>query len=373
MKRLLQLPKAGDTQKFSLNLEKLMKPRVLCYGEVVIDIIHKGNDMMLLKIGGAPLNVAVGLKRIGIDAVLISSIGDDWFGEMALRYLKLNGIKYYIDTRSGVPTRTTVVFCDSNRERHFEFSPGVAAENFVPLKKLEIAKRLNPDVLYFSSFPFAEFSSFPAFERFVGEMRNRGAVTVFDPNIRLGVFPSPSGARRINRELVALSDVVKLNTEELFFLVGMRNKSTDEREEIERAAACLSKLGPKAIFVTVGSMGSYLFANGVIEFCPSFKVQPVDTIGCGDAFMAAVIAKYLYEARVSACSAHDVLCWANAAGALAATNAGGADSMPTKDEVEKFIKLHQKKGMDLKREGPFKRKSGCRSNRFSTQTKKEDY
>jgi len=346
--------------------------KVLCYGEVVIDLVPKADGSMVYKVGGAPLNVAVGLRRLGVDTTFVCCVGDDWFGRSAVGYLKSNKIRRYIEAKPGVATRMAVLSHDERKERSFEFSSGIAAENFLPLEKLKDANRLNPDVFYFGSFPFAKGDSLDAFQKFVHDVKKFGTVILFDPNLRLSIFDSPSHARRTLEQLVPLSNIIRLNTEELFFLVNPAGNNGERRQRIERAAATLVKLGPKAIFITDGTGGSYLYANGIMVSCQSFGVKVVDTTGCGDAFTAALVSSYFKKGGDISWSAERILTWANAAGALAATKLGGADSMPTRISIGKFLKLRSRGGDNTKKRVSANKSWKNKSIHFQTKIKRED-
>ena len=319
-----------------------MSQRILCFGEIVADLIEGKDGVLVCKVGGAPLNVAVGLGRLGERSTLFSAVGGDWFGEKALSYLKSKRICSIVRTLPDLPTRMTVISHDRNRERSFQFSPGVAAENaMIP------GERILADgykVLYFGSFPFGRGSGLSDFMNFVGSAREAGIATIFDPNIRLPIFASQAEARKICIELLSLSDVVRLNVDELEFIYG-KNSEGSKQAFVRKATAWLLAEGPHTVFVTDGPVGSYACRDGECEFMRSFKVKAVDSTGCGDAFTAAIISKLFDEKETSAHSSiTQLLRWANAAGAIAATKLGGADSMPTKIEIERLIKSNLRGG-----------------------------
>jgi fructokinase len=310
--------------------------KVLCYGEVVTDLIQQRRGIFKCKVGGAPLNVAVGLSRLGENAIYMGSVGDDWFGKNTLAYLKENKIKHRVSLSPDFPTRIAVVSHDADNERAFSFSAGPAAENSIRPGKLAEIGGEKFEVIYFGSFSFAHGNSLPAFRDFIQSARSNGARTVFDPNIRLGVFASDSEARRICLELIELSDVVRLNSEELAFLCGERRASG--REVLKKRALYLSDAGSRSVFVTDGAKGSHAYAAG--DFCSSgpFRVKVADSTGCGDAFTASMISGLFGKGHESGQDLPGLLRRANAAGAIAATKFGGADSMPSGKELRKMLK-----------------------------------
>ncbi len=91
--------------------------------------------MFKCRVGGAPLNVAVGLSRLGEDAVFMGSVGDDWLGKNTLAYLQQKKINHRVSLSPDFPTRISVVFHDANRQRAFSFRSGAAAENSIPLDR----------------------------------------------------------------------------------------------------------------------------------------------------------------------------------------------------------------------------------------------
>lgn len=303
--------------------------------------------MFNCKVGGAPLNVAVGLNRLGEKPLLVSAVGDDWFGNNTISYLEVNEVPYSITTSVDLPTRTAVVVHDEDRERAFYFSSGLAAENAIELDKYVGSKKLKYDVIYFGSFPFARGSSLSVFRQYVNSARAAGVAAVFDPNVRLGVFRRASEARRICRDLVTLSDVVRLNVDELRFLYGPKS-GPNTPDIVKRCAEALLKDGPRAVFVTDGAVGSYFLVDGQFVFVKSFRVKTVDSTGCGDAFTAALISRYFDNRGALTKDYAGLLRWANAAGAFAATRLGGADSMPTKVQIQHIINSNSRGGETAK-------------------------
>ena len=63
-----------------------MSKKVICFGEVLWDIFPEGE-----KIGGAPLNVALRLKALGISTAIVSKVGRDLLGERLIKYVKEQG------------------------------------------------------------------------------------------------------------------------------------------------------------------------------------------------------------------------------------------------------------------------------------------
>ena len=94
----------------------------------------------------------------------------------------------------------------------------------------------------------------------------------------------------------------------------------------------LQALGPSHVVVTLGSHGCDVLVDGQVQHVPSFPVEAVDTTGAGDCFNGA-----LAVALARGLKLIEAMQYANAAAALAVTRFGAQASMPTDDEVQRFL------------------------------------
>lgn len=132
------------------------------------------------------------------------------------------------------------------------------------------------------------------------------------------------------------ADIVKVNDTELKFITG-------KKDLIDGANLILQK-GPETVVVTQGEKGGFFYNKEGFEFFPAYRVKVVDTVGCGDAFTAAMIYQLLFLNKkgknilsLNKKEMKDILRFANAAGALTATKKGVIPSLPTKKQIEQFL------------------------------------
>lgn len=123
------------------------------------------------------------------------------------------------------------------------------------------------------------------------------------------------------------ADIVKMSEDEMELITGYK--------EIEKGADSLLSKRLKNIFITMGKAGAYYCDDKEKGFEDGFKVNAIDTTGCGDAFTGAVLYKFCYAKNESL---RDIVRFANAAGALCATKKGGIPAMPSKSDVLSLCK-----------------------------------
>ena len=150
-------------------------------------------------------------------------------------------------------------------------------------------------------------------------------------NFRPALWRDPEAMRATGREAVANADIVKVSAEELSLLTGL----DDEAD----AVSALWHPRLKVLAVTRGAAGADLFAAGHRVHVPGFMVPVVDTVGCGDAFMATFLAGLLAAdiATLDEDTLFQIGRRACAAGALVAGVAGAMEAMPRADNIAAFL------------------------------------
>jgi len=150
---------------------------------------------------------------------------------------------------------------------------------------------------------------------------SNGATTVLDP----------APARPLPPELLEHVDVLTPNESEACILLG-RAPGRVGFAEAPALAADLKKLGPRAVILKLGDAGCYYSGPEAELAVPGFKVECVDSTAAGDTFNAAFAVAVAEGQNIS-----DALRFANAAAALSVTRAGAQSSIPSRDEVDRFL------------------------------------
>lgn len=139
------------------------------------------------------------------------------------------------------------------------------------------------------------------------------------------VLLNPAPARALPESLLRLVDVLLPNQNELARLAG-------GDLPVPQAARRLQQQGAGTVVVTLGDQGLYLLGPGIEVSLPAHRVEVVDTVAAGDAFVGA-FAVALAEGR----SLLEAARWGNAAGALAVTKPGAQPSLPSRSELLELL------------------------------------
>lgn len=255
---------------------------IICVGEILADLIAKetGEGIVYSRhAGGAPFNVACGVKKLGGDAEFYGSVGEDLIGKFLKEFASRRGLGAHIQNVSDRNTTLAFVDLDENGDRSFCFYRKNTADYCFDASVIgEIAERA--DIVHLGSLALGEEEGREFYNRLIAAAKRAGKLVSFDANYREDIFPDREQALKIYAEYLAAADILKLSEEELYLFSG-------EKQE-ESAVRKLSK--GKKLFVTLGKRGSVFSENGgsVIKVCAP-DLRPVDTTGAGDAYYAGVL------------------------------------------------------------------------------------
>lgn len=255
-----------------------MTPTITCFGEILWDVLPTSKQA-----GGAPMNVAADLRNFGLNAQLISRVGNDDLGHELLDFLAQKGIPTNL-VQTGQTHLTGVAkanVSDSNEVTYKILQP--VAWDYIRLEPglIEVVRQSNL---------FVYGSLAARSEQTHHTLRTLLAVAtrkVFDVNLR-----APHYNRDTVEELLQQANIAKLNEHELAELSGWYG--VEPEADLQVAMTHLrDRFNLDVLCVTLGGDGAALLdASGFVRQA-GFQVTVADTIGSGDAFLAAFLYKTL--------------------------------------------------------------------------------
>jgi len=315
-------------------------PRIISFGEALIDAFAEPGiplrDMPTLHTapGGAPANVAVALARLGADVGFVGKVGDDEFGRMLIDLMDGEGIDVsHFTADPAAPTMMSVVATPTPTEQDFVIYSGAGAR--LSTDNLSHDYFAEADLFIYGSVTLAGDAG-DTLRQVLQWIHNSAGQTIFDVNLRPALWPDMDQARRCIDTCIDAATILKVNEVELEFLTGQTDPDTGSRQLLER--------GVRLCCVSLGAEGAYFNTGHTSGRVPVFPVEIANTTGSGDAFVAG-LAHQLSLRQVpiddmDGAMMTEIVRFANACGALAATRVGAMSGLPSLDAVEKFLQMN---------------------------------
>lgn len=307
--------------------------RVLVVGSLNADLVVRtaripgpgetvaGSDLVIVP-GGKSSNQAAAVGKLGGDVAMLGCVGDDGNGAMLVKSLENAGVDVsQVRALEGVSTGSAMIAVDDAGENCIIVSPG--ANGRLSADDVNAATDFFASADSSSVLTLCLEVSLDAVKAAARNARERGAKVV------LNISPY----MKVGADLLDLVDILLVNNHELADLTGQAEFDPlgDWTSVIEATNAALGASGPRTVVVTLGAQGARIIdldAGTASEQIPSPKVKPVDTTGCGDAFLAA------FSFRIAAGDdLEQAAAFAVRVGAYAATGEGAQNSYPTAQQL----------------------------------------
>ncbi|MDQ1054536.1 fructokinase [Arthrobacter sp. SORGH_AS 212] len=247
-------------------------------GESLVDIISDPRRPREVQAhpGGSPLNVAVGVARLGLAANLVTHFAEDRYGLMIEEHLLANGVTVIRGGNAPTSTATATLGTDGAATYVFDIGWDLTGATLPALAAVEASSHVHTGSI-------AAVLG-PGDQSVLGLLAAAGerATVSYDPNFRPAISPEVNAVREQAERFVAASDIVKASDEDLAWLYPHRTP--------EETLEAWLDLGPSLAALTRGAAGPVLLSRqGRVEL-PAEPVTVADTVGAGDSFMAALIA-----------------------------------------------------------------------------------
>ena len=270
--------------------------------------------------GGKGSNQAVAAAKAGVKTYFISKIGDDQFGSMARKIYEEAGVDYSkVIISSEHSTGAAGILVDQQSGKNaINVVPGAAgaltkddinqAADVIKNSQVFLTQLEAPKEVVFHALKIA---------------KENNVITILNP----------APAASIDKEIFHLIDYFTPNETEVGFYV---NHKVEDEEDAKKASDKLLQLGIKNIIITLGEKGAF-FANGTESFhvpVVNLNNRVVDTTGAGDAFNGGFAVALTENEKLNI---KDAIKFASATAGLSTTKIGTANSMPSRDEIDKLL------------------------------------
>jgi len=311
--------------------------RIVVAGEALVDLVPDPDGRLRPLPGGAPLNVAVGLGRLGVPVGHLGPLSSDPFGDLLADRLRDAGATALPPARTARPTTLAMVHLDPDGHASYRFyldgtsatalSDGLLADAVAhEASAARAALHVSLGAVTLTSPGTGALLA-----RLLADTASRPLVSL-DPNVRPAVITDLPAERAAIESAVAAVDLVKVSDADLAALAPGRDPLS--------VAGDWARSGPALVIVTRGAEGATAVrSDGGTLTVAGIPVAVVDTVGAGDAFTAGLLAALddrdllaRDALRVAdAATLQEVLTFAARVAAITCTRAGS--DPPTRDEL----------------------------------------
>lgn len=260
----------------------------LSCGDALFDLFAGGEEADVAsialsgRIGGSPLNVALGLARLGHPTAYFTKVSGDPFGLRIRAFLEREGIdqRFLIDTKRNT-TLAMVSLSSAGTPRYDFYIEGTADRSIEP-SEVPSAFPAELEAIHLASYSTVTEPTASALARLVAQEHGRRFIS-YDPNIRASIEPDLDIWRSRIGATVPLASLVKASEEDLEQVYPGRSTETVLADWLSAGAALA--------VVTLGENGAIAATrSGITVRVPGRSITVADTVGAGDTFQAALLA-----------------------------------------------------------------------------------
>jgi ribokinase len=294
----------------SSNMDLVVKSkRIPVTGETIL-----GGDFIMVP-GGKGANQAVAAAKLGAQVFFIAKLGDDIFGLQSLNNFKKEGVntKYVLQTDEA-PSGVALIMVDEEGNNVIVVAPGAN-------------HKLMPDDVKAAESDIASSGALVAQLEVPIETIEFAAGLANKSNVPFILDPAP--AQKLSARLLSMVDVLTPNETEAHILTGVEVK---DQKSAEAAAQKLLECEVKNVILTMGASGYLSVGKEGKEFVAARKVAAADSTAAGDAFTGSLAVGLAKGQTLS-----EAARFANDVAAVSVTRMGAQPSMPTIEEIDRFI------------------------------------
>jgi fructokinase len=256
---------------------------VVVGGEALVDLVVAADGSLAGHPGGGPYNVARTIGRLGQRVAYLGRVSTDGFGKRLRRELEADGVDLSAVVPTDDPTTLALAELDAAGAARYRFYEAGTSAPGLTLEAASAALPEHVDTFYLGTLGLVFEPMASTLEALVARVGD-GTLVAQDPNCRPTTIADPAAFRGRITRLVARTDVVKASDDDLAWI-------DPDTDPVTAARGLLAQEHAVAL-VTLGAKGALVITKHEAIEVHSPKVEVVDSIGAGDAFMGAFLAHW---------------------------------------------------------------------------------
>ncbi len=249
---------------------------VYATGETVYDIIFRNDHPVAAKPGGSMLNSAVSMGRAGIPVSFIGQCGDDKTGDIICSFLKDNNVDTKFMRRYSGQSTIALAFLDKYNNASYSFYKTSAPGTDYPSPPFT-----GEDFVIFGSYYSISDESHEKIAKLSEKAKNAGSLLIYDPNFRKPHLSELDKLVSRIEKNIRTSDIVRGSSEDFQLIFGTTNAADTWNLDVFKNC--------KALIYTSAEKNVHLCTPGYMHQYSVPRINPISTIGAGDAFNAGII------------------------------------------------------------------------------------
>ena len=301
---------------------------ILVFGSFNVDLVSRTPHMPLpgetvsgtgfsMGPGGKGFNQCIAAGKAGGNAIMAAKTGNDSFSDIAIKKLnEVNLTTDYLIKEETLPTGTAIIMVEET-----------TSQNVIVVNAGANGSFNDKDFEYLTpAFENCDYlltqleTNIDAMERAIKIAKEKGATVILNP----------APVKEFSDEIYGMLDVITPNEIEASILTGIEIKSP---EDALLASKVFFERGVKKVIITLGKMGVLAATPEEYKVFSNYDVKVVDTTGAGDAFNGGFV-----SALADGKEFFDAVFFGNIVSNLAVSKKGAADAMPSRKEIDEFIK-----------------------------------
>jgi len=251
--------------------------KIYTLGETVLDIFFKDNQPFAARAGGACLNTAVSLGRLGLPVNFISEYGMDKAGDLIHNFLKENNISTdYIYRYPDGKSSLALAYLNDRSDASYEFYKNYPEQRLC----IEFPDVQEDDIVLFGSFYAITGEIRNKLLQFIKHANVNNAIVIYDPNFRKQHLDELAKLKPLIEENISLASIIRGSHEDFAYIFNANN--ADETYNVLNDKQ-------KYLLYTNSSEGVNLMSDKLSLSVPVKKIKTISTVGAGDNFNAGIV------------------------------------------------------------------------------------
>jgi len=274
---------------------------ILCVGEVLVDFIGHQIGVSINNtpdyhryLGGSPANVAMNSARLGLNSLMISTVGDDGFGDYIFKRFSEVGVK--TENIKKLKNKNTSIIFVSRSESTPDFIPYREADYCINEDQIPTEILSKTNIFHTTCFALSKKPGQSTILKKAEEAFDLGCKLSIDINYSKNLWESREEAFNVIKSYCRFNPLIKISEDDMLRLF-------EQELPHEQIFDFFHQEGVEIVCLTMGSRGVKLSERGnkIIEF-PAIKIEKViDTTGAGDAFWSGFLFAYIKEKPLQEC------------------------------------------------------------------------